>query len=267
MLKHLIPILIVLTTTPCLAQEPFPRIDSTELPGSRISSARIFNGQALFGYMDGGAELYLEYGFKGASITDLNIGNINYKVEIFKMKGPEEAFGIFSVSRFNCRSTPDISGFTCQTKYQLQVCRGPFYISIIGRKGNRTDSLNMLKIGKICIAKINGPDFDLTHFFPESSASVQQVKCFLAKGRLGIVNGAPDLEDYFSGITGYTAVIMNRDGQRTISIKFDTTESLNGFAILHKWDPGQIGSEPKPEPDGALVRILAKSHLYIEIRD
>ena len=266
MLKFIIPILICLTGAPGLSQESFPGIDSTEIPGVRISAPRIFNGQALFGYMDGGAELYLEYGTVGASITEMIIGENSYKVEVFKMKSPEDAFGIYSVSRFNCRYSPEISGFSCQSKYQLQVCRGPFYLSIIGRKGDRADSLHLLEIGKAFTTKINGPDFDLKPYFPESSEPLQQIEYFLVKGRLGIVNGQPDLEDYFAGISGYTAVIMNGNERRIISVKFDSQESMNSFASLHKWDLEQISREPQTEPDGALVRILAQNHLYIEIK-
>ncbi len=165
-MKSILSVLAVLAIAPCFAQDPFPRIDSIGLPGVRITSSRTFKGPALFGYMDGGAELYLEYGFTAAEITGLSLAGADYKIEIFKMKGPEESFGIFSVSRYNCRSTPDLSEYTCLTKYQLQVSRGQYYISIIGRNGNRADSLTMLKIGNNILTKINEASVDLSSYLP-----------------------------------------------------------------------------------------------------
>jgi hypothetical protein len=60
-----------------------------------------------------------------------------------------------------------------------------------------------------------------------------QTKCFLAKGRLGIVNGSPDLEEFFQGITGYTAVILKGDEKTIISVKFSRNESYQKFLELH----------------------------------
>jgi hypothetical protein len=263
MLRSLIIILIFAATGSCLAQDPIPRIDNKDLPRAIISATRSFKGPALFGYMDGGAELYLEYGFEEASITELTLTGEKYKVEIFKMNGQEEAFGIFSVSRFNCRSTPKFTESTCQTKYQLQVCRGSHYISIICRKGNQTDSLNMLEIGKLVSSKITGPDFDLSSYFPETPSTAWQSKCFLARGKLGIVNGAPDLEDYFSGITGYSAAVLNLEKQRILSIKFLNQESMKKFCDLHKWDAGTLTITAKVMPGGEEVSKLAENHIYI----
>ena len=73
--KLLVLILLILWLPACLSQLPedFPTIDKTDLPGAKISSSRTFNGTSLFGYIDGGAELYLEYGFSAVLVTEIEL--------------------------------------------------------------------------------------------------------------------------------------------------------------------------------------------------
>jgi hypothetical protein len=265
MLKYLLAILVLIIPFTCPAQiaDMFPLIKKTDLPDALFSPPRVFNGTALFGYIDGGAELYLEYGFSEAVITDITYRGGKYKTEIFKMKGPAEAFGIYSVSKFNCRSMPDISDFTCQTKYQLQMCKGSFYVSIINSAGSDADQLNMVTLGSIISTKISESDIDLTGYLPGASKEDLKMNCFLARGRLGIVNGSPDLEDLFQGINGFTAVIIRHPDEKIISIKFDSESSLGNFLRLHKWDAGSLISEMTQMPDGMQVKKLGTNRIYI----
>lgn len=236
MLKSLfVSVIVILSFQVCFSQLPedFPSIDKNDLPGAKFSSARTYNGTSLFGYIDGGAELYLEYGFSIVSVTEILFMDGKYKTEIYKMNGPEEAFGIFSVSKYRCKDMPSLSKFTCRTKYQLQICKGPYYINIINGTGTRTDSIASLRIGKIITDKIQKEEIDLTGYLKNIPLETLQTKCFLAKGRLGIVNGSPDLEEFFQGINGYTAVILKGDEKTIISVKFSSNESYQKLLELH----------------------------------
>lgn len=239
--------------------ENFPVIDKTDLPGAKFSSPRIFNSSALFGYINGGAELYLEYGFSTVSVTEIEFMQGKYKTEIYKMTGSEEAFGIFSVSKYRCLDMPALTEFTCRTKYQLQICKGPYYISIINGTGSKSDSIASVTIGKILAGKITDEDADLTGYLPGISGEVIQSECILAKGKLGIMNGSPDHEDFFQGITGYTAVIVNSE-KAVISVRFGNDLSYKQFLELHKLKDETI------EADGRIKKI-ASNHLLIELTD
>ncbi len=251
--------ILLLALTDAVAQLPddFPVIDKNDLPGAKLTSSKVFNGTSLFGYIDGGAELYLEYGFIMASVTEINYMNGIYKAEIYKMTGPEEAFGIYSVSRFRCKSVQGLSGTSCQSKYQLQICRGQFYISIINRTGTRNDSIASVLIGKSITGRISGDDADLSNFFPDVDDSLLKSGCFLAKGRIGIVNGSPDLEDLFIDYSGYTAVIYKND-RTNISVRFNNAESCRKFADVNKLKEGKSET-------GLTVRKIDDCHFLIEI--
>lgn len=246
----------------CFSQikDDFPAIDKGDLPGVNFLSSRVFTGSSLFGYINGGAELYLEYGFDVATVTVINYKGGEYKTEVFKMNGPEEAFGIFSVSKYRCTGMPDLSKFTCQTKYQLQISKGPYYISIINKTGTRSDSIVSLELGRILTSKITDKEVDLSSYLPEIDDETLQSKSFLARGRLGVVNGSPEMEDFFLGVTGYTAVIAKKDGKRLISVKFSSGESYQKFLDLHKWKDDMSGTS-------GTVKKIADRHLFIELPD
>jgi len=247
--------------------ESFPDVDKNDLPGAKISSERIFTGESLFGYIDGGAELYLEYGFINAHISEISIMGGKYKTEIYRMAGPDEAFGIFSVSRYRCRSMPPVSEFSCQTRYQLQICAGPYYISIINGSGNATDSLASLKIGEKIVKKITEPSADLSAYLPGTDSDTIRKRAVLAMGRIGIMNGAPDLEDFFRNAPEYTAVILPGNLSTLVSVKFKSQEDCLSFASLQKWNPEKLTALPAKQPDGLTVTKLTATCLLIEIQE
>jgi hypothetical protein len=257
----LISAILLLAVADSFAQIPgdFPHIDKKDLSGAKFSSPKIYSGTSLFGYIDGGAELYLEYGFLMASVTEISYMNGIFKIEIYKMNGAEEAFGIFSVSKYRCRSVPGLPGISCQTKYQLQICRSQYYISIINRTGTKNDSIASVLIGKLITDKIVGNDVDLKSYFPDIEDNLLKSGCSLVKGRIGIVNGSPDLEDFFSECDGYTAVIY-KNGKTNISVKFNNAGSYKKFIEVHKL------KEDKSDTGPSFIQI-ADCHLLIELPD
>ena len=103
-------------------------------------------------------------------------------------------------------------------------------------------------------------EVDLSTYLPEIDAEILKTKSFLAKGRLGIVNGSPEMEDFFLGVNGYTVVIAKSDGKLLISAKFNSSESYQKFLDLHKWKDDLSAN------DGTRKKI-ADRHLIIELPD
>lgn len=223
--------------------ETFPVINADDLPGAILEAPRTFNGSSLYGYMDGGADLYLEYGFTRAWVNEVNWQGGKYTIELYKMNSPEDAFGIFSVSRYRCKSTPALTPFTCQAKYQLQIVAGQFYINIINSKGTSADSLASLEIGKAIVRKVEQEPAEVGDYMPDIQAEVINRNAILVKGELGLRNGAPDLLDLFKGITGYRALILQQPEQILVSIKFDDKDQADVFFINH--GPGNEKSPPE----------------------
>lgn len=267
MVRYLILILIwVPVTSPVFSQLPddFPSIGKNDLPGLKITSTRIFIGKSLFGYIDGGAELYLEYGFSYMSVVEADFMDGRFKTEIYEMTGPEEAFGIFSVSRFHCNAMPYTTEVSCQTKYQLQFCKGSYYVSIINKTGSENDSVASITIGKLIIDKISEKNPDFNSYIPAVTPLILSTNCIFVKGKLGIINGVPALEDFFGGLRDFTALILKESEKYIISVKFMNKEAYNGFLQLHRSDESRISSEFSEFENGR-VRKKEETHLLIEL--
>jgi len=59
-------------------------------------AARIYEDKKLFDYMDGGAELYYEYGFEQACVQRYKVKQGNVTVEIYQMDTPAHAYGVYT---------------------------------------------------------------------------------------------------------------------------------------------------------------------------
>ena len=266
-MQRLPAIFFLLISIVCRAQVPdgFPVIDKSDLPEAKFKPPRHFTGESLFGYMDGGAELYREYGITDAVITEFDLKDGHYKCEVFKMTGIEEAFGIYSVSKYRCLSSPPFSPYTCQTRYQLQICRGPYYISIINKSGNSADSLVSLKAGEILSDKINVPSAGLADFIPDINPADLDHNAVLAKGKLGLMNGATDWEDFFRDITGYYTLIYPAKEKSTLSVRFRAEEDFQQFVKFHGWNLCDIGVSDVRVAGGVILRLIGENHLLISV--
>jgi hypothetical protein len=243
----------------------FPAIDKTSLPDAKFQKARTFTSESLFEYMDGGAQVYLEYGCQDAWVNDVVYMKGKYKVEIFRMYSPFEAFGIFSAKREKCLGKPSLSAYTCQTKYHLQICRGRYYISIINEKGSETDSVASVKIGEAIVSKISEPDAELSTFLPGYNAEIIRRNAVLVKGKLGLQNGTPDNEDYFRDASYETVVILPLTDKSVLSVKFSSPEDIMKFAALHNWKTESASNGGNRMATGENVRILSETHILIDI--
>ena len=122
-----------------------------------------------------------------------------------------------------------------------------------------------MRIGEAIAGKIKEPTADLSSFLPGVSQESIKSNAVLAKGKLGVINGAPDWEDYFKDATGYCLVILSGNENTILSVKFNTTGDLEKFASLHKWDIGNISINKNKFSGGETVRKLSDNHLLIEI--
>jgi hypothetical protein len=266
-MNKLITLLFLSISLTCYPQIPegFPTIDESFLPDAKFLPARHFTGESLFGYMNGGAELYREYGISDAVITEFDYKTSHFKCELFRMKGPEEAFGIFSVSKYKCLGMPPVSAYTCQTRFQLQICKGTYYISIINSSGTSADSLYSIRIGEIISAQIKDPSVDLLTFLPGMEPVDFRQNTVLVKGKLGLMNGATRWEDYFKDIYGYSALIVSEKEKSLISVRFNKPDDFRQFLNIHGWGLCDLSINGLKMTGGEVIKLLTDTHLLIEI--
>jgi hypothetical protein len=229
------------------AQASLSSSDLAELPGIDITKTRVFTAESLYGYIDGGAELYLEYGFDTLVVTELVSGGKDIKVEFYRMKDAGAAFGIFSVSRFRCNGGPRLTDHICRSAYQLQFCKGCHYVSIINDTGTEAEQKKANEIASLLLKRLIDPPFDPGSFFEGGVDAETMKSAVLIRGPLGIYNGIPILIDALGDITDYTALIIRRDQRTIASLRFDNKtaadEFLKGRKICVSADSASISNE------------------------
>lgn len=206
----------------------FSNLTVNDMPDVVINDNRIFGGESLYGYIDGGAELYLEYGFDSLMVTDLTFKGNDIKIEIFRMSDPDASFGIFSVLHFRCSDGVMLTKYYCSNKYQLQFSKACFYVSIVNSNGTDTEKKLSETIASSLIERITGPSFDPAAYFTDDLTSDMLKSAVLVRGPLGLFNGANGMSAALEESIGYSAMILKGDAP-VISVHFNTVELMNAF--------------------------------------
>lgn len=172
-------------------------------PGYSLTNYQHFTVTSLYGHINGGAELFLEYGFNSLDYYLLEKEEQYYRIDIYRMSDPQAAYGIFSIKKYNCFEDQMVLSYSCHTPYQVSLVCSEIYITIANDEGNSETSKELLEIGKHIAEKypvscINIPLFSDIFQFENGL----QTKLF--RGKLSFENGLPDWEQFFEGYKDYT---------------------------------------------------------------
>ena len=107
-------------------------------PWSAVQKPEEFSGVALYEYINGGAELYYEYGFKTAVTQEYTSGVLSLIVEIYKMEDAQAAFGIYSLQRDPQRKALEIGDDATLFDYHLSFCQDSYYVAVMGYQSSDT---------------------------------------------------------------------------------------------------------------------------------
>ena len=190
------------------AQDYFPALQQNDFNNFVINKTKEFDGNSLWGHIDGGADLYLEYGFDKLLFQDVEFKGVNFRVEFYRMKDEKSAFGIFSINRFRCNKSDTLTKFICITDNQIQSALGRFYISISNEK--ETDEalqLSFVLFNKI-LSRSNEQLFNLPEIFESEKLRPFKENVKFIKGALGFQNGFPLWESMFSEFDDYSLFLL-----------------------------------------------------------
>jgi hypothetical protein len=170
---------------------------SSEVGGWRPEGAlQLFTGEELFSYIDGGAEIYYEYGFRRVLVQDYRdrMGQA-ISLEIFEMLSPQSAYGIYRFKTSRQGRRLDL-GDECQlADYYLNLWKGHFLITITGLDAAVRAEPALLLFARSVEHKIkeNAAAPPLALLLPKAGLIPQSLKYF--RGPLGLYNVYP----FFSG--------------------------------------------------------------------
>lgn len=241
-------ILFFLICGAAAAQNSHPVVDEKAFPGIKVNRAETYDGSSLWGYINGGADLYLEYGFAKLTAREVVYNGNKYRIDIYEMNNAESAFGIFSVSKFKC-SPEKISLYSCVTDYQITAAKGAFFISVINEKGSRDEQAFARRVMEYILSNIKVDEFKL----PEKASNIGDVK--LVKGILGIQNSIADWEGMFGSYKNFKIYFSSEESDAgykiTAYIKFASRENTESFI-------SESGAKRRESSPGA---VLYKSRI------
>ncbi len=146
----------------------------SDLPGWKIAAEpRFFESGNLWEYINGQAELYLQYGFRLVVTSDYGTkeDESSIIIEIYQMESPLHGFGIYAAERSPEDNFIDvgIQGYVAEDI--LNFWKGPYYVKITSLEFSDSTKDTLNKFAKVIAQKISG-DYkvpELFTFFPEKN--------------------------------------------------------------------------------------------------
>ena len=105
--------------------------DDNFAPGWITSGKTLrFVGSNLFNYINGGAELFHEFGFKELLAQGYRQGENEIVLEIYQMESPEAALGIYLMKCGQETPVKKIKARNSGNKYQFTIVKGSYFILV-----------------------------------------------------------------------------------------------------------------------------------------
>jgi hypothetical protein len=118
-----------------------PSGDSALMPADgvegwkKVDNPRVFTRADLYGYIDGGAELFLELGFEQLTLQKYRNGTNELAVEIYRMTDAAAATGTYLMKRGRETPHPGFAARHTINRHQLMFVRERYYVTINNLSG------------------------------------------------------------------------------------------------------------------------------------
>jgi hypothetical protein len=183
-----------------------------------------YRGEDLYEYINGGAEIYHEYGFNQVIVQDFrNKSGKSISVEIFEMEDSESAYGIYTFKSHSEDKKLSLGSDAQLSDYYLNFWKANVLVTITGFDEDEETIEGLKEVARAVDAKINrtGEKPHLVSVLPEKKLITTSIKYF--EGNLGLYNSysffARDIFSLKKGIKGdyeggYSVYfIQSKDGE------------------------------------------------------
>jgi len=146
----------------------------------------------LYELINGGAEIFHEYGFRRVLAQEYGDDHQRYiSLEVYEMKDPIAAYGIFSFRSGNKGNPVRIGTEAILAGHYLNVWKGRFFFTLSGVDADDLTKEGRLKIGEAFSGRISeqGLRPEVIHLLQNVSSSPDKI-WYLA-GDLALANLAP----------------------------------------------------------------------------
>jgi hypothetical protein len=170
-------------------------------------SLRHYRGENLYEYINGGAEIYHEYGFVQVVTQDYaNDSGKSISVEIYQMVSPTSAYGMYTF-KTDSKGKKILVGSDAQlADYYMNFWQGSFLITLTGFDETEETQKGLLDIAKRVVSRLpaGGEKPRIVSCLPEEDLVNESYKYFV--GFLGLRNSHPffslNIMGYEEGVKG-----------------------------------------------------------------
>jgi hypothetical protein len=224
-----------------------------------------YKGEDLFFYINGGAEIYHEYGFERVIVQDYqNPNGRSASLEVYKMNSPDSAYGMYTFKSSGKGQELNI-GHGCKLQdYYLNFWKGQYLVTITGFDAEE-ETIDGLKSIAMAVdikletqAEAKKPA--LYSCLPQEDLDRQSVKYFM--GNLGLVNSYPfantdifKIQEGIKGtyVRGHDIYILDYKDAETSQMAFYSAK--NEFKASVKYQNVAVGQDSITFEDDSGIRI------------
>jgi len=159
-----------------------------EMEGWAPGESMSFRGESLFDHIDGGADIYFEYGFTTLVTQEYEKEDKAVSIEIYCMDNPSSAYGIYSYSRHPTLSPAEVGSEGTIHPRGIFFWQDRYYVDVRQMKGPLIHGEEFLSLAKAIEKKIEtkvAKPAAMSLLPPEKMIPRSEV---LALGPLGIDN-------------------------------------------------------------------------------
>jgi len=158
------------------------------IPWKIAGEPLFYQGEYLYDFIDGGAEIFLEYGFRQVLSQEYQLGDYNLMVNIYQMDGNIAAFGIFSNNTSTRFKSIDLGNGGFQTEFSVNFWQAEYFITIESFQAEPSVSEALLKFASLISKRIGkrSEPLEVLNLLPSKNLIAGNLK--LVKGILGINN-------------------------------------------------------------------------------
>lgn len=131
---------------------------SKDIPGwTRKGEPRLYEHTKLWEYIDGGADVYIDFGFQRVATVELAQDKRSIVVDAFEMSNLEGAFGLYARERAPSYHFISMGAEGYQESTALNFYQGRYYIKLTGYTSDQGTKTGLQAVARFVSSKIGGP--------------------------------------------------------------------------------------------------------------
>ncbi|MDT8324410.1 MAG: DUF6599 family protein [Bacteroidota bacterium] len=197
-MKLLLPLVFLLHSCSLFAGGPL--VTSRDLPGWIIGDPDFYNAKQLYGYINGGAELYLEYGFRTVTAQRCTKAENELQVDVYEMVSVDAAFGMFSILRGTCAGTLPGARWSCVRPEQVLFAHDRYLVSVVAYDRSRETRDAVTHVAKALLKRAGKKEYQPNELFRSGPLSPGLQSLRFLRGPLALQSALPEWSDRFKGI-------------------------------------------------------------------